>query len=110
MIGNFLSGRFSRTARTARMMITGSLTIVFGVALSLVLFAAGLHHPISLFGPVAIFSIGHGMTFSNSNAGVVSIYPASAGFASGCGVMLVPAFGALVFSALAAARVRRGRF
>ncbi len=107
MIGNFVSGRYSRALGTNRMMLTGSILAVAGVLISITLFWAGLNHPISLFMPAGLIGLGNGMTLPNANAGLVSIRPHLAGSASGLGGTLQIGGGA-VMAVLAAAVLSAG--
>ena len=103
MFGNYLSGRFSRMVGTTKMMMSGCLIVVAGIAFSIVLFNTGYIHPLSLFLPAGIIGIGNGMTLPNATAGMVSIRPRLAGAASGLGGTLQLGGGALM--ALLAAAV-----
>ena len=103
LVGNFLSGRYSRQIGTNRMMLAGCVFALAGVAASIALFSTGLVHPLSLFLPAGVFGIGNGMTLPNANAGMVSIRPRLAGAASGLGGTLQLGGGALM--ALVAAAV-----
>lgn len=94
MLGNFLSGRFSRRWGMNKMMLAGNLIGTVAMVLSLVLFAVGYMHPLSLFGSAALVGIGNGMTLPNANAGMVSVKPHLAGSASGLGGALTMAGGA----------------
>lgn len=85
MIGNFLSGRFSKRIGINPMMLAGNTLASLGLVLALVLFAVGFFHPMSLFGPSFFVGIGNGMTMPNANAGIVSVRPHLAGSASGLG-------------------------
>ena len=85
MLGNFLSGRYSRLHGINRMMLMGNFVASSGMVLAIILFAAGLSHPLSLFGPVFFTGMGNGMTLPNANAGVVGVRPQLAGSASGLG-------------------------
>lgn len=85
MIGNFLTARFSRRIGINPMMLAGNIFASLGLVLSLVLFAGGFFHPMSLFGPSFFVGIGNGMTMPNANAGIVSVRPHLAGSASGLG-------------------------
>lgn len=85
VVGNFLSGRYSRRVGLDRMMLAGNLVMAAGVALSFGLFAAGAQHALSLFGPMMLLGVGNGMTLPNANAGIVSVRPHLAGSASGLG-------------------------
>lgn len=96
ILGNFLSGRFSRSVGINRMMLTGNLIAVVGMSTSILMFAGGLYHPISLFGPAAFTGIGNGMTLPNANAGIVSVRPHLAGSASGLGGALQIGGGAVL--------------
>jgi DHA1 family bicyclomycin/chloramphenicol resistance-like MFS transporter len=85
MLGNFLSGRYSRHYGINRMMLMGNIVAALGMVLAIILFAAGLSHPLSLFGPVFFTGMGNGKTLPNANAGVVGVRPHLAGSASGLG-------------------------
>ncbi|WEX07236.1 multidrug effflux MFS transporter [Chelativorans sp. AA-79] len=85
MIGNFISGRYSRAIGINRMMLSGNVIAAFGTALSIPLFLAGYHHPLSFFAPTFFVGMGNGITLPNANAGVVSVRPHLAGSASGLG-------------------------
>ena len=85
MLGNFLSGRFARVMGINRMMMSGNIVAASGMVLAIALFGAGLHHPLSLFGPVFFTGVGNGLTLPSANAGMVSVKPHLAGSASGLG-------------------------
>ena len=85
MLGNFISGRFSRRVGINRMMLTGNIIAALGMVLAVSLFSAGFHHPLSLFGPVFFTGVGNGITLPNANAGIVSVKLHLAGSASGLG-------------------------
>ena len=85
MFGNFVSGRFSQRVGINAMMLTGNSVAVAGMVLSILLFSAGVYHPLSLFGPVFFTGFGNGVTLPNANAGIVSVKPHLAGSASGLG-------------------------
>lgn len=102
IVGNFLSGRFSGRIGINRMTLAGGLVASGGILLALLLFLAGFHHPLSLFGPAVFLGIGNGITLPNANAGIVSVRPDIAGSASGLGGALQIGGGALL-SVVAAA-------
>ena len=85
MIGNFVSGRISERMGINRMMLLGSLISAVGTMLGLALFAAGLHYPLSLFGPIMLVGFGNGLSLPSANAGMVSVRPQLSGSASGLG-------------------------
>lgn len=101
MLGNFISGRYSRGIGMNWMMLWGGAVSTIGVTISLGLFLSGIIHPLSLFGPAALVGIGNGMSLPNANAGIVSVKPHLAGSASGLGGALTIGGGAAL-SALAA--------
>ena len=102
MTGNFLSGRFAQRIGINRMMATGCVISALGMGLSLGLFLAGLHHPLSFFGPIFFVGLGNGVTLPSANAGIVSVRPHLAGSASGLGGAMMIGGGAAL-SALAGA-------
>jgi DHA1 family bicyclomycin/chloramphenicol resistance-like MFS transporter len=102
MCGNFISGRVSRRMGINRMMVTGCILATFGMALSLLLFLAGVWHPLSFFGPIFFVGLGNGITMPSANAGIVSVRPHLAGSASGLGGAMMIGGGAAL-SALAGA-------
>lgn len=85
MLGNFLSGRFAKVFGLNRMMLSGNIVAVSGMLLAIALFAGGVYHPLSLFGPVFFTGVGNGLTLPSANAGIVSVKPHLAGSASGLG-------------------------
>lgn len=85
MLGNFLSGRFAKVFGLNRMMLSGNIVAFSGMVLAIALFAGGIYHPLSLFGPVFFTGVGNGLTLPSANAGVVSVKPHLAGSASGLG-------------------------
>ncbi len=85
MLGNFLSGRYSARIGINKMMLAGNIAAFCGMIISLLLFAAGYMHALSLFGPSFLVGLGNGITLPNANAGIVSVRPHLAGSASGLG-------------------------
>jgi DHA1 family bicyclomycin/chloramphenicol resistance-like MFS transporter len=85
MFGNFLSGRFAKRFGINRMLLSGNIVGVVGMVVALGLFAGGIYHPLSLFGPAFFTGVGNGLTLPSANAGIVSVRPQLAGSASGLG-------------------------
>jgi drug resistance transporter, Bcr/CflA subfamily len=102
LVGNFLSGRYTRRIGIPNMMLSGSLFSLFGTALPLLLLLAGFHSAFSFFGPLIFLGLGNGLTLPSANAGIVSVRPHLAGSASGLGGAITMAGGAAL-SALASA-------
>jgi DHA1 family bicyclomycin/chloramphenicol resistance-like MFS transporter len=96
MLGNFLSGRFAKVFGLNRMMLSGNAVAVSGMVLAIALFAGGIYHPLSLFGPVFFTGVGNGLTLPSANAGIVSVKPHLAGSASGLGGALQIGGGAVL--------------
>jgi DHA1 family bicyclomycin/chloramphenicol resistance-like MFS transporter len=85
MLGNFLSGRFAKVFGLNRMVLSGNVVAISGMLLAIALFAGGIYHPLSLFGPVFFTGVGNGLTLPSANAGIVGVKPHLAGSASGLG-------------------------
>jgi len=96
MIGNFISGRYSRVIGINRMMLSGNVVAAVGMAFSIPLFLLGYHHPLSFFGPTFFVGVGNGITLPNANAGVVSVRPHLSGSASGLGGAMQIGCGAIL--------------
>ncbi|MGE0499499.1 MAG: multidrug effflux MFS transporter [Rhizobiaceae bacterium] len=96
IIGNYSAGRFSTRAGINRMMLAGAIVAAVGMVFAILLFASGLNHPLSLFGPAFFIGIGNGATLPNANAGMVSVRPHHAGSASGLGGALQIGGGAIL--------------
>ncbi|WP_298933323.1 multidrug effflux MFS transporter [uncultured Ruegeria sp.] len=82
-IGNFLSGRYSVRFGVNRMVLWGCWLNALGVALSAVLFLAGMGTALSFFGFMTFVGVGNGMTIPNATSGALSVRPHLAATASG---------------------------
>jgi len=102
MLGNFVSGRFSKRVGMNHMMLAGNVVTTVGLCASLALFLGGSMHALALFGPAAFVGIGNGMTLPSANAGIVSVRPHLAGSASGLGGALTLGGGAVLAAITAA--------
>jgi len=94
MLGNFLSGRFSKRLGMNWMMMAGTVVGVIGMLAATVLYPIMPMNPLWLFLPAAIVGVGNGMTLPSANTGIVSVRPHLAGSASGLGGALMVAGGA----------------
>lgn len=83
MAGSFLSGRFAARFQLTQMILAGRLLACAGMLLGLVLYAAGLNHPMALFGPCMFVGISNGLTMPSANSGAISVRPALMGSAAG---------------------------
>ena len=83
LVGNFFSGRYSARAGINRMVLWGCLTCTSGVAVSLVVLAAGAGSVETFFGFMTFVGLGNGMVLPNATAGALSVRPHLAATASG---------------------------
>ena len=83
--GNFVSGRFSVRYGVNRMALVGSLVLIFGMGMSLLLTLSGISHPLAFFGFCVFLGLGNGIVLPNVMAGSLSVRPHLAGTASGLG-------------------------
>jgi len=102
IIGNYLSGRFSRRIGLNRMLIAGALLTFVGLAALWATMAAGLDTAEVFFGSFILVGVGNGLVMPNATAGLLAVRPHLAGTASGLGGAIMIAGGAAL-SALAAA-------
>lgn len=85
IIGNFLSGRFSKQIGIDRMVLWGLLVTMAGMSLSLLVSYAGYGNATSFFGFMTFVGLGNGITMPNATAGMLSVRPHLAGATSGLG-------------------------
>ncbi|MDO8909870.1 MAG: multidrug effflux MFS transporter [Pseudohongiella sp.] len=95
MAGNFMARKLSREMGIHRMITMGSRLSLFGIVVAIVLQVAGLHHPLALFVPVAVSTLGNGISLPNAQAGAINEFPHMAGSASGLTGFLQMALSAL---------------
>lgn len=96
MLGNFLTGRLSRSVAIGKIALAGRWLACFGPALGLGLFAFGFASPYVMFGCILFVGLGNGLTLPAVNAGVMSVAPHLAGSASGLSGALTVAGGAVL--------------
>ncbi len=72
MVGNFISGRYTRRFGTMTMMFSGSVASMIGVIIAVAILLAGVESATAFFAPLAL-------------TGIVSVRPKLAGSASGLG-------------------------
>jgi DHA1 family bicyclomycin/chloramphenicol resistance-like MFS transporter len=83
--GNYLSGRYSVRLGVNRMILAGTLILVFGMTGSLIVSYAGYGSAIMFFGFCTFVGLGNGMVLPNATAGLLAVRPHLAGTASGVG-------------------------
>jgi len=106
MVGNFISGRYTRRFGTMTMMFSGSVVSLVGIGIAAALQQADVASATAFFAPLALTGVGNGLTLPSSNAGVVSVRPRLAGSASGLGGAITVGGGAAM-STLAAAVLKQ---
>lgn len=103
MLGAALTARLAPRRGTSVLIVVGRIVPSVALLLAWLLFAAGVTHPLALFGLTMFVGIGNGLTVSNANAGALSVRPDLAGTAAGLGGALSIALGALLSGATALA-------
>jgi hypothetical protein len=106
LVGAAVSARQARRLGVGVLLVSGRVVSVAAMALALAVLAAGVSHPLALFGPTLFIGLGNGLTLPSANAGTMSVRPALAGTAAGLSGALSMALGA-VLSALTAVVVER---
>ena len=106
LVGAAVSARQARRLGMGVLLASGRAVAVTAAALALAVFAAGVSHPLALFGLTVFVGLGNGLTLPAANAGTMSVRPALAGTAAGLSGALSMALGA-VLSTLTALVVER---
>jgi Bcr/CflA subfamily drug resistance transporter len=106
LVGAAISARQARRLVTGVLLMSGRAVSVAAMALAAAMFAAGVSHPLALFGLTIFVGLGNGLTLPTANAGTMSVRPALAGTAAGLSGALSLALGA-VLSTLTAVVVER---
>ena len=99
IIGNFLSGRFSKQIGIDKMVLWGLLITMVGMSLSLMVSYGGYGTATSFFGFMTFVGLGNGITMPNATAGMLSVRPHLAGAASGLGGAIMIGGGAALSAA-----------
>ncbi|MEM9342897.1 MAG: multidrug effflux MFS transporter [Pseudomonadota bacterium] len=94
MIGNGVSGRYSKRFGIDIMILWGTIITVIGLGVALISHYAGLRTPLSFFGFMTFIGLGNGLVVPNTMAGMLSVRPHLAGTASGVGGALMLGGGA----------------
>ena len=94
MSGSFVAAKVSERVGIDRMILLGSSISFVIVAITAGLLAAGLWHPMTLFGMAAVGAFAVGLSMPNAQAGAISVNPKAAGTASGLSGFIQMAVGA----------------
>jgi Bcr/CflA subfamily drug resistance transporter len=103
LVGAAVSARQGRRLGPGVLMVAGRIVSVVAMALAAALYAAGLSHPLALFGLTLFVGLGNGLTLPNANAGAMSVRPALAGTAAGLSGAISMTLGALLSTLTAVA-------
>ncbi len=95
-VGSFCAGRLARRVPMMTMMVSGRVIASAGLAIGLILFAAGITHEWALFGSTLFVGFGNGVTMPSASVGVMSVRSDLAGTASGLAGAMTVGGGALL--------------
>jgi DHA1 family bicyclomycin/chloramphenicol resistance-like MFS transporter len=96
MTGNVAAVRFSGRFGTLQLMRTGMLISLAGMMVEILIVAAGLLTPVTLFVPVMFTQLGQGLGMPNAQAAAINVFPQRAGTASA-----LTSFSQMMFAAVA---------
>lgn len=100
ILGNFISGRFSKVLGVEKMLLIGCSLVLIPMLMSLVVILSGVMHPLGFYLFTFSIGLGNGMVLPNATAGLLDVNPSLAGSASGLGGAVLTLGGA-AFSAIA---------
>ena len=83
MAGGLTAARTSERVGIDRMIVLGGVISLIAVAVCFAIMAAGVWHPVALFGPAMVSAFAAGLSMPNAQAGAISVDPKAAGAASG---------------------------
>jgi len=95
MLGNFITGRFSKRVGVHRLMIAGRAGAVIGPLAGVGLAQFEMMTPLLYFGAVFFIGLGNGLSVPSANVGVISINPKLSGSAAGVAGSITIAGGAV---------------
>jgi DHA1 family bicyclomycin/chloramphenicol resistance-like MFS transporter len=93
-LGNFASGKLAVRVGINRMVLIGTMILVIGMSLSLIVSFAGYGSAFSFFAFCTFVGAGNGLVLPNATAGLLSVRPHLAGTASGVGSAIMIGGGA----------------
>ena len=92
--GNFVTTRLAHRAGGSALMLAGQCCTLGGVALMMLLAAAGVHHPLAFALPLALLGIGHGLVLPSAMVLSVGMVAGLAGAAAALTGLLQQVLGA----------------
>jgi DHA1 family bicyclomycin/chloramphenicol resistance-like MFS transporter len=102
MMSAGITARLAERVDHDKLMLAGYLSIFTGITISTSLFAAGINHPLSLFGPVVLNGFGAGFVLPTTTARALSATPRMTGTAAGMMTFIQFAFGTIAAQAMGA--------
>ncbi|MGE0668055.1 MAG: multidrug effflux MFS transporter [Sphingomonadales bacterium] len=102
MMSAGITARLAERVDHDKLMLAGYLSILVGVVGSTSLFAAGVNHPLSLFGPVVLNGFGAGFVLPTTTSRALSATPRMTGTAAGMMTFIQFAFGTVAAQAAGA--------
>lgn len=100
ILGNFISGRYSKVLGLEKMLIIGCSLVLIPMLTCLVVILSGVTHPLGFYLFTFSIGLGNGMVLPSATAGLLDVNPKLAGSASGLGGAILT-FGGAAFSATA---------
>ncbi len=95
MFGNFLSGRFAQRAGVDRMVTSGTLIALGGLAVLIAFTVLDIREPYAIFLPMGLVAISNGLNIPSATAGAISVRPEFTGAGAGLSGFFQLGFGAL---------------
>lgn len=102
MMSAGITARLAERVDHDKLMLAGYLAIATGITTSITLFASGVNHPLSLFGPVVLNGFGAGFVLPTTTARALSATPRMTGTAAGVMTFIQFAFGTVAAQAIGA--------
>ncbi|WP_022729176.1 multidrug effflux MFS transporter [Fodinicurvata sediminis] len=96
MAGNGLAGRYSVQRGIDSMILMGLAATLIGTAIMMAFVVAGVLHPLTIFVPMLLCSLGNGLSIPNGLAGAISVRPDMAGVGSGLAGFIQMSLGAMI--------------
>ncbi|WP_237157077.1 multidrug effflux MFS transporter [Photobacterium rosenbergii] len=96
LVGNYLSGRFSKRFGMQKMIAAGIALSLVGLIAILVLGFAHMSTATVFFGLMALVGLGNGLILPNATVGMLMVKPEMVGSASGLGAAIMTGGGAVL--------------
>lgn len=100
MTGNFISGRFSKTTDTYRMITIGIVISTLAMFIPFIAALTGSLTPALFFLPMGLIAMGNGITLPNATSAILSTDAKAIGSAAGMAGFIQSVFGAAIAQAV----------